>query len=52
MRVLLHKATYRRQCEDGVDHPDSNGGVDGLTDAGQLKDGRGVIKDLGEGRGK
>lgn len=44
--------THRRYCEDGVDHPDSNGGVDGLTDAGHFKDGRRVVKDLGSRKRK
>lgn len=48
----LRKATHRRYCEDGVDHPDSDGGVDGLTDAGHFKDGRRVIKDLGSRKRK
>lgn len=48
----LRKATHRRYCEDGVDHPDSNGGVDGLTDAGHFKDGRRVVKDLGSRKRK
>lgn len=48
----LRKATHRRYCEDEVDHPDSNGGVDGLTDAGHFKDGRRVIKDLGSRKRK
>lgn len=48
----LRKATHRRYCEDGVDHADSNGGVDGLTDAGHFKDGRRVVKDLGSRKRK
>lgn len=42
-----HEATHRRHSEDHVDDADSNGGVDGLSDASPSKDGRGVIKDLG-----
>lgn len=42
------KVTHRRHSEDRVDDANSNGGVDGLTDASPGKDGRGVIKDLGD----
>lgn len=44
----LHEATHRRHREDRVDDADPNGGVDGLTDASPSKDGRGVVKDLGD----
>lgn len=43
-----HEATHGRHSEDRVDDADSNGGVDGLTDACPSKDGRGVIEDLGD----
>lgn len=49
---FLQSATHRRDCEDGVDHSNSNGGVDGLTDAGHFKDGRRVVKDLGSRKRK
>lgn len=44
----LHEVTHRSHSEDCVDDADSNGGVDGLTDTSPSKDGRGVIKDLGD----
>lgn len=42
----LHVATYRHHCENGVDDPDSYGGIDWLSNTSQSKDRCRVIKDL------